>query len=167
MKNWSENIFKIVRGLTAALLIVVVSVTLAQIILRYLFNSPLIWSEELARFLTVWITFLGAAVVCFDGRHLNVDIFLRKLSRNNQQVLNWLNTALSLAFLAILFWTSIKLVKIEQYHDMSVLPLSMAHIRVAATVGAVLMAAGVILRLFHVRSEKEPLSMDGDDKNGD
>ena len=69
------NLFLPLRWLTAALLSVVVVVTLLQIVLRYAFNAPLIWSEELARFLTVWMTFLGAAIILCH-LHLFGDLFL-------------------------------------------------------------------------------------------
>jgi TRAP-type C4-dicarboxylate transport system permease small subunit len=132
-------------------LIVVVGVTLAQIGLRYLFAAPLPWSEQLARLLTVWITFIGAAAVCWDGRHLNVDVVFIKLPPRAQNLLRLVNAAISIGFLAVLGWTSVKLVRIESVQMMSVLPLPAGAPRAAVTVGAALMIAAILGRIFYVR----------------
>ncbi|HHV53136.1 MAG TPA: TRAP transporter small permease [Synergistaceae bacterium] len=47
-----------------------------QIILRYIFNLPLAWSEELARFTFVWLIYLGASMAVKRQRHLRVDAAL-------------------------------------------------------------------------------------------
>lgn len=133
------------------MLIVVVGVTLLQIILRYFFNAPLVWSEELAKLLIVWIAFIGAAAVCWDGRHLNVDVFFLMLPQKARNVLRYINAGISIGFLAILGWTSVKLVILENMQDLSALPLPAGVVRLAATVGAALMILGIIGRIVYVR----------------
>ena len=48
---------------------------IAQIYFRYIAGSSLIWSEELARYLMVWLTFLGGPVALRRGEHIGVTIF--------------------------------------------------------------------------------------------
>lgn len=139
------------RILAGATLAVVVGITLLQIGLRYFANAPLVWSEELAKLLIVWIAFVGAAAVCWDGRHLNVDVFYLKLPPAIKNVVRWLNAAISIGFLAILGWTSVKLVRIENMQDLSALPLPAGVVRLAATVGAALMIAAILGRIFYAR----------------
>ena len=67
---------RIVVGLGFGL---IVALTIAQVFFRFALDSPLIWSEELARLLLVWVTFVGAAVVAWDGTHLNVDVVFSRL----------------------------------------------------------------------------------------
>ncbi len=139
------------RILAGATLAVVVGITLLQIVLRYFANAPLVWSEELAKLLIVWIAFVGAAAVCWDGRHLNVDVFYLKLPPVIKNAVRWLNAAISIGFLAILGSTSVKLVRIENMQDLSALPLPAGVVRLAATVGAALMIAAILGRIFYVR----------------
>ncbi|WP_394704389.1 TRAP transporter small permease [uncultured Cohaesibacter sp.] len=146
------DLFLPLRWLTASMLSMVVVVTLLQIVLRYLFNAPLIWSEEFVRFVTVWMTFIGAVVVCYDGRHLNVDVFLQKAPAPLKRALHWFNAILSFGFLAILGWTSITLVKIDMMNELSALPLTLGHLRLAVTVGSFLMIAAILLRVFYKRA---------------
>ena len=56
-------------GLGMALLVAV------QVFFRYALNHSIFWSEELARFLLIWLTFLGASVVYYRGVHASVDFF--------------------------------------------------------------------------------------------
>ncbi|MEW5724412.1 MAG: TRAP transporter small permease [Thermodesulfobacteriota bacterium] len=51
----------------------------AQVFSRYGFNHSLFWSEELARFLLVWLTFLGAGVAYRRGVHASLDLFYHHL----------------------------------------------------------------------------------------
>lgn len=51
------------RAVLSALMAVIVILTLAQVIWRYGLERPIQWSEEVARYCFVWLTFLGAAVL--------------------------------------------------------------------------------------------------------
>ena len=62
---------KTVAGL---FLLVIVSTMAAQVVARYVFGAPFQWSEEVARFALIWMTFISAAFVMAEGRHIAVDI---------------------------------------------------------------------------------------------
>jgi TRAP-type C4-dicarboxylate transport system permease small subunit len=51
----------------------------AQVILRYAFNSPLTWSEELARYLFIWCAFLGWIIASRRGSHLAMTFVTERL----------------------------------------------------------------------------------------
>lgn len=50
-----------------------------NVVLRYAFNSGITWSEEMARFLFIWMVFLGSIVALKDNEHLGVDTLVKKL----------------------------------------------------------------------------------------
>ena len=58
-----------------------------QVFFRYVLNHSLFWSEELARYLLVWLTFLGASVAYYRNVHPGIDIFSAKLSPNFRRIL--------------------------------------------------------------------------------
>lgn len=159
------DLFLPVRWIVSAMLVTVVTVTLLQIVMRYAFNAPLIWSEEFVRLVIVWITFIGASVVCYDGRHLNVEVFFKAAPAPVRAGLRVFNALVSLAFLAVLGWHSLTLVKIDMMQDMSALPLKIGHIRLAATVGCLLMFLGILARIFYRRpglSRIDPTTVEND-----
>jgi TRAP-type C4-dicarboxylate transport system permease small subunit len=55
------------------------SIVGAQVFFRYVLNHSLFWSEELARYLLVWLTFLGASVAYHRGLHPGIDFLYRPL----------------------------------------------------------------------------------------
>lgn len=60
-------------------------VVLLQVFCRYLLNSSLFWSEELARYLLVWLSFLGATVAYYHQLHPGVDVLTRRLPQSGRR----------------------------------------------------------------------------------
>ncbi len=74
-----DNILK--NTLIFLMVALVVSVSW-QVVSRYVFASPSSWTEEVARFLLIWIGVLGAAYAFRTGAHLGLDLLPKKLSGN-------------------------------------------------------------------------------------
>jgi len=66
----------VVRWLIIVLMVVMTVTVSLQIIFRYVFNIPLDWSEEVARFSFVWVSFFGASALMRVREHINVAVFL-------------------------------------------------------------------------------------------
>lgn len=58
---------------------------LLNVILRYVFNSGLTWSEEVSRYFFVWLVFLGAISALKDKMHLGVDLVVKALPQKMQK----------------------------------------------------------------------------------
>ncbi len=134
------------RLLTGLMFLVIVALTAAQVVFRYALDQPLIWSEELSKLLLVWMVFLGAAAVAFDGRHMDVDVVFRAVPRPVRRLLRAFNLAAAAFFLGLLAWYSIEVVDIESWASLGALDISAAWVRLPATVGAVLMLGFIVLR---------------------
>jgi TRAP-type C4-dicarboxylate transport system permease small subunit len=67
---------KVAIGICLAVMVVLV---FGNVVLRYVFNSGIATSEELSRWLLVWLTFLGAIVALREHAHLGVDTLIRAL----------------------------------------------------------------------------------------
>lgn len=76
-----------VRVLSWVLVIVfilMVTVSFLQVVSRYVFNKPLSWSEELSRYLLVWLTFLGSWEAFRRREHIAADLITRSLSEEQR-----------------------------------------------------------------------------------
>lgn len=62
-------------------LAVMVIVIFTQVVMRYIFNNALSWSEEFARYLFVWFSWIGVSAGLKDGEHLRVEILSTALIR--------------------------------------------------------------------------------------
>lgn len=72
--------------LIAAALAVMVVLVFGNVVLRYALNSGIAVSEELSRWLFVWLCFLGAVVALRDGAHLGTDMLVSRLSAKGKKV---------------------------------------------------------------------------------
>ena len=68
-----------IKFIIALCLAVMVVLVFGNVVLRYVFNSGITVSEELSRWLMVWLTFLGAIVALREHSHLGVDTLVRAL----------------------------------------------------------------------------------------
>ena len=67
-----------VRWLIIVLMTLMTITVSMQILFRYVFNIPLGWSEEAARFAFVWVSFFGAAALLRAREHINVAVFTER-----------------------------------------------------------------------------------------
>lgn len=70
----------------AALGITMAAVVALQVFFRYVLNHSLFWSEELARYLLVWLTFLGATVAYRRQANPGIDVLTRRLSEPSRKM---------------------------------------------------------------------------------
>lgn len=81
MKTLNDILMQVCRLLIMIMVPVMTLVVFAQVVMRYVFLSPFIWAEELARYLLVWISCLGAAYGLREGVHIAVMFFYNWLGR--------------------------------------------------------------------------------------
>ena len=74
-----EGYCKLLSLIIAASLAVMVVLVFGNVVMRYGFNSGITMSEELSRWLFVWLTFLGAIVAMKDGAHLGSDTLVSRM----------------------------------------------------------------------------------------
>lgn len=130
----------------AALIVVLVAtltaVTFAQVITRYVFDNPLIWSEEAARYLFVWVSMIGAALAIREGGHFGLDLLIRPMPRL-KPTLGPLVTLVTVVFLIILLKTGIDETRLAAGQFAMTFPMRMDWAYLALPAGAALM-------LFHI-----------------
>ena len=77
---------------------------LAQVVFRYFLNAPLVWSDELARYLFVWASFLGWIVAARRRSHLAIDMLVTRLGPRGAAGCRLFAAACAIGFAAILAW---------------------------------------------------------------
>ncbi len=137
---------RVVAGLETAAVVVLVAlltaITFAQVAARYLLGDPIIWSEEAARYLFVWVSMIGAALAIREGGHFGLDLLIRRAPAL-KPVLGPVVTAVTVVFLLILLKTGIDETKLAAMQFAMTFPMRMQWAYLALPIGAGLM-------LFHV-----------------
>lgn len=94
------EINKLLEYLMGGLMLVLVTVTFIEVIRRYVFNNPTSWSSELCRFLLIWITFTGAAIVTKLGTHLSMGFTIHRFV--NKRLSRIIKVVISLSVMIIM-----------------------------------------------------------------
>jgi len=79
-----------VRWIVIVLMGIMKILVSAQIVSRYVFNFPLGWTEEMARFSFVWVSFLGASALMQVREHINVTVFVERFPPRLQALCGFL-----------------------------------------------------------------------------
>jgi len=84
----------------------ILTVLFGQVCLRYAFQYPLAWPDELARSLHVWVAFPGAYLAFRRGEHVTVDYFASRLPKRFQPALDVFVHTACIAFLVVLIFSA-------------------------------------------------------------
>jgi TRAP-type C4-dicarboxylate transport system permease small subunit len=123
---------------------VMTCIVFSSVLFRYVFNSPLTWTEELASLLFAWVTFVGAYVGFRSRSHISIDtlvIFLPPAVR--QWVARFVDVCV-LLLLALFLWEGISLTLTTWSLEFPAMEISRGYLYLAIPVGAVLMAVGMV-----------------------
>lgn len=87
MQKITNILDTVLKNILITLMVALVSAVSWQVISRYGFTSPSSWTEEVARFLLIWIGVLGAAWAVRTGVHLGLDVLPGKLTGSSATAL--------------------------------------------------------------------------------
>jgi TRAP-type C4-dicarboxylate transport system permease small subunit len=138
--------FKAIEFLLVACLGLMVVMVFGNVVLRYVFNSGITVSEEVSRFLYIWLTFLGAITGVREGTHLGVDTLVKILPALGRKVCVVVGESLTLLCCGLFFWGT------WQQHDINMGNLApVTEIPMEWVYSVVYLCAGSIAVLVAVR----------------
>ncbi len=135
--------------LLGILISVMVIVIFLQVISRFIFNNPLSWSEELARYLFIWIIFIGASVAVRERAHFGIDFFVELLPDKFKKIIDFLISISMIGFAAIMIIYGIETVKWTHMQISPSLHIHMSLPNAAIPVSGVLICINVILNMLN------------------
>lgn len=103
----TRGLYHVVQGIAVLVLAAYVIILITQVMLRYGFNSSLVWSEEIVRFGLVWNVMLGSALVSLKNSHIRVDILENILPPPYRQILQVFISIVCVIFSSILFYYAV------------------------------------------------------------
>ncbi len=127
--------------------LVMVASLAVQVVARYVFNAPLTWSEELARYTFIWLSFLGAWLAWSKREHLGIDLLAEASPPRVAWILRRIVEIVVLVFAisAMVFGRRILEVSINQ--PSAVLRVPMAWVYLAFYAGFTLIAIQTVVDL--------------------
>ena len=143
MNRFINGYCRAIEVLLAVMLATMVLLVFGNVVLRYAFNSGITVSEEVSRWLFVWLTFLGAIVALKEHGHLGTDMLVSRLSVKGKKVCLVLAQVAMLYITWLLFSGSLEQAKINADVEAPVSGASVAIFYAAGVVFAV--SSGVLL----------------------
>ncbi len=86
---------RLLRVVVGALILLIIIMVAAQVLFRYAFASPIVWSEEFTTLCYQWVSYLGAALAVRYRGHFGVDFVSRNLGTGWHTPLKWLGHAIT------------------------------------------------------------------------
>jgi len=120
-------------------------IVFANVSLRYLTNFSITWSEEVARYLMIWMTFIGAGLALRAGGHVAVGNFQEMLGTKSQRALRILILCLLLAFFAIMIWMGMDYMDRARFQLTPATRISFSYIYAAMPIGFSLLIVHLLL----------------------
>jgi TRAP-type C4-dicarboxylate transport system permease small subunit len=110
-----------------------------QFFTRYVLNDSLAWTEEIARYGLIWVTFIGAAVVVRKNMHISVEVLLHYLPVIPGRLLLAIVDVIKLLFIGLLAYFSLMILEQMQWQRMVIIDLPMSIVYGGVALGSFLM----------------------------
>ena len=141
-------LIRIVEIPVALLVVAEIIILFAGVVSRYGFHSPLIWSDELASILFLWLAMLGSVIALQRNEHMRMTAVVAKCGPAVRAFLDLVATTSALAFLLMVAWPSWEYAYEESFITTPALQISNSWRAAALPVGIGLMAIFALLRLL-------------------
>lgn len=144
LDKYFEEYFLII---TSALMVLVIFL---QVIMRYFLGDSLRWSEELARYLFIWMIYIGVSSAVKYQKHIAVDALANAFKEKGQIILNIVANFLFLAFAVTMTFIGydLTMTMVDRGQTAPTLPISMSLVYAAGPVGMGLTSIRILQHLI-------------------
>jgi TRAP-type C4-dicarboxylate transport system permease small subunit len=143
IKQISTKVSRMAEKLVQVTLVVMVAVMtviiILQVFMRYLFLYSLSWSEEVARYLMIWVAFLGASLALKYGFHIGVEFVITRIPDKARARVNLVAKLSILVFLIFFTIGGFQVSWAVRDQDSPALLFSMGYAYLSAPIGGVFM----------------------------
>lgn len=136
MERWLRRFIDLIEWWAVLLLVLMVVVVSLGVFFRYVLNAALVWYDEFASYLLVWLTFYGAVVASYRRRHIGFQLVVERLLPISRRIMEFLAESFVLGFQFVLFYygwlltlkmgdeTAVSLVWVKMGWVYSVIPIA-------------------------------------------
>lgn len=159
-----NNIFKLIMALSLGLM---ASLIFLNVILRYVFNSGLIWSEEISRYLFLWMIVIGIVIGVKENSHFEVDIVTSMVPKKAQKILYVISNLIVLSISILIIIGSWKMSVLNIHSKTPVIGIPLVLIYGCGVLIGTLISIMVIRNIVLVILNKKDISIVSTDSNSE
>lgn len=155
IKRSMEILCKAEEWVAIGLLIILSIVTALGVIFRYFLNQPLIWTEELARFVFIWMIAVSVGYCATKHKHIKIEMFVNMMPQRAHKIVDIIMTFLPLVTFIYLIPSAFKFMIAQNRIRSTALLLPFSYVYAAATVGSILLVIHLLYNLYILLFDKE------------
>ena len=164
LKKIDNIVCKTEAATACIILVIIVLVGAAQIFFRYVLKSSLIWSEELMRYMFVWLSFITASIAVREHKHISVDFVTTYMPAKVNRVFYIISRILMLAYFYFMIPAGIELCIKTAHAKSTILPITWNYVYAALPVGMVLMLISMLSVFAGDLKQFKPKETEGGEK---
>jgi TRAP-type C4-dicarboxylate transport system permease small subunit len=153
MTRFDHLLAKAEAAVLITLVAVMTLIVFLQVVYRYALIQPLYWSEELARYLFVWVSILGATLGLQKRGHFGLDFFYRILPGQQRRFLQFLIHLFVGCVIFVILIQGVKLVQATVLQKSPAMEISMGWAYACLPVGTALMAIHLLVMIIKDRNK--------------
>ena len=145
--NFIAAIEKKLKWFLGVLLILTTLIIFIQVVIRYFFFYSIPWSEELSRYLYIWMVFFGACLGIRDDSQLSIDLLQHWIKGKTAIILTLVQQIVSLIVIIALVYCTLLLVQAGTRSTSPAMGISMAMVYVGLPIGLTLMGLTTVFKI--------------------
>lgn len=151
--RFAEGLTTVLEYLSMVCVATMAVLVIAQVVLRYVFNDPLTWSEEMARIVFIYLSFLGIGAAYGRRRHMSIDALIILLPARMRKAVQFSVVGIASAFLlAVIMLTARSMVELHRMEITTpALDFPMAFVYLVIPLGLSALIAQMWMDLFKER----------------
>ena len=139
MDTLAEKVIAVVQNVCSALLIIMLGIVFVDVFARYVFNSPIIWSEEITLMLLIWFGFFSMSNELYHGNHMSLTLAYVKFSAKTKRIVSLVNSGLMFVLFVFMAITIVRILLVISTAKMPVSGLPKALLYIPVFCSAILM----------------------------
>jgi TRAP-type C4-dicarboxylate transport system permease small subunit len=161
-EGWMDRVSyqadRVARFLVALMMAVMSVIVLFGVFNRFIFKIPISWTEEIAKYLLIWISLIGSAIAVRIGGHVGVGLIVTKLKETPRNVISWINQVIILSFIVVLIvlGMSVSLRQMHTYGHATRIPMFYPMLAIPAGCFMILIQLLYILKMLF-KKQSPPL----------
>jgi TRAP-type C4-dicarboxylate transport system permease small subunit len=160
-KKLSSHIYNVTKVFVASMLMLMTVFIFYQIIMRYIFNDAPSWTEEAARYLFIWSSFVAAGMGVREHVHIGIDAVVNILPPPMRRLTQYLVAVIILALGVFLTWYGWKVVGITYSQLSPAIGLPIGIVYSAAPCMGMLMVLFSLLDIVALNKKRDIKAAEG------
>ena len=153
INRFNQRLLRVEKIVAAVLIAGIAVCVFLQVLFRYVFESPLAWTDELSRYLQVWMVFIGAAIAADRLSHFHLDLLHQYLPRGALHYVDIGVLLATLAFTGVLGFYGMQILETVHRQLSPAIGVQMSYAYSAIPVGCALMFWHLTVHLLNTVSD--------------